>query len=67
LVLTNQYTDINSKIIEKIQNLSKDKNIIFAILDIIQYEIRNETDSEQEFKSRYKSIIEKYFPFSESK
>ncbi len=59
------YPEINEKIIEKIESLTNNKNERNSCFEILSFEINNSHDSDTNFKERYKSIINKSFPFNE--
>jgi hypothetical protein len=65
--MSTTYSEINKKIIKKIESLTKNKSEISVCLEMIQFEIRNPSESENEFKERYKSILNKFFPYEDKK
>ena len=63
--MSSSYPEINKKIIEKIESLTDNKSEILVCLEMLQFEIRYQSDSENNFKERYKSIINKFFPYQD--
>ncbi len=56
---------INDKILDKIKELTDDKNEFLMCKRILEQENQNQNDDEWDYRAQFKSYLKEYFPFKE--